>query len=1153
MKSLPALAALSILLPHVLAAENARTPEAKTSGEKGSAGTLYLVPYSHLDTQWLWDYPRVIRDYLPRTLEDNFALIEKHPDYIFNFSGSRRYRMFEEYYPELFPKVVDYARQGRWFPCGSSVDEVDVNMPSLESFVRSTLYGNRYFRNKLGVASDEFMLPDCFGFTSALPSMMAHCGLRGFSTQKLTWGAAVDNVFWGGKWTLPDPGVGVWRGPDGSEILVAMNARPYDGLVDHDLSRDADWISRVKTIGDRTGFRAEYHYYGTGDQGGAPAGSSVEWAAKSQASDGPLAVRSSRADEFFKAITPEQFAAMPRYEGEFLLTEHSSGCLTSQAAIKRWNRMNENLADAAERAAAAADWLGGAAYPHAKLEDAWHLVLGSQMHDILPGTSIPKAYEYAWNDATIAMKQFADVVADSLSAWVPPAQPGRPGIVVFNPVAEEREELVHARIPAAWIPGGGSVTATRDDNSHDAQVYMSAPPPDSPADGLVDVSFRARVPSLGFACYTIATSSAPASTPAADAPRATRESGKGIVLENTFLRVRVSEAGEIASIVHKATGREALAEPVRLVLLAESPRQWPAWNMDWDDRQQPPAGFLSAAAESLEPSPADAPEPYVRIRHRSADRDAAIVQQVVLRDDQVVVHNTLDWFKGGHSLKASVRTTVANPMATYERQVGVISRPTNHARQYEVPSANWMDLSAPDGSFGLTLLNDCKYGSDKPDASTLRLTLAYTPRLPNCEYGFQASQDFGRHEFSFAIVPHAGDWRAARAPSLGTRFNQPLRVFASMPRSTTAATDPAPTQPRRPGVQSFLSCDSPDVGISAVKKAEGGGAVIVRIKELHGATVPSATLAFAAEVLSAREVDGQERDIGPATVRDGRLVASLTPWKVSAYAVTLATPAVRPAPATTAPVVLPHNWDVVSTNANRRDGNMNGSRVSIPAELLAPTIVNDGIPFAMGDFADGGNNVTVPRGQSIALPPGDFDEVRLLVADTDATTFRAPKWEWSAPNWTGYMGQWDNRIWEDPDKTLEFNWRWPWAAIGLRPGYIQTGRIARYGSHIHGASGDQPYRYFYISEIALPHPADGKLPLPKADYLRIFSATCVKRPDRAILVPAAPLHDTLADRAANPPAWPHGRFAPPQPTPSVHRDPATGETTPCETNSHERW
>lgn len=232
MKSLPILAALSIIPPHVLTAENARTPEAKTSGEKGSAGTLYLVPYSHLDTQWLWDYPRVIRDYLPRTLEDNFALIEKHPDYIFNFSGSRRYRMFEEYYPELFPKVVDYARQGRWFPCGSSVDEVDVNMPSLESFVRSTLYGNRYFRNKLGVASDEFMLPDCFGFTSALPSMMAHCGLRGFSTQKLTWGAAVDNVFWGGKWTLPDPGVGVWRGPDGSEILVAMNARPYDGLVD---------------------------------------------------------------------------------------------------------------------------------------------------------------------------------------------------------------------------------------------------------------------------------------------------------------------------------------------------------------------------------------------------------------------------------------------------------------------------------------------------------------------------------------------------------------------------------------------------------------------------------------------------------------------------------------------------------------------------------------------------------------------------------------------------------------------------------------------------------------------------------------------------------------------------------------------------------
>ena len=162
------------------------TPAAPVSSNLTKDPTLYLVGYAHLDTEWRWEYPQVIQEYLAKTLLDNFALIEKYPHYIFNFTGAYRYKMFKEYYPEDYKKLQQYVAAGRWFPAGSSVDESDVNSPTAESIFRQVLYGNEYFRHDFGKASEEYMLPDCFGFPASLPSILAHCGVKGFSTQKLS-------------------------------------------------------------------------------------------------------------------------------------------------------------------------------------------------------------------------------------------------------------------------------------------------------------------------------------------------------------------------------------------------------------------------------------------------------------------------------------------------------------------------------------------------------------------------------------------------------------------------------------------------------------------------------------------------------------------------------------------------------------------------------------------------------------------------------------------------------------------------------------------------------------------------------------------------------------------------------------------------------
>jgi alpha-mannosidase len=148
--------------------------------------TLYVFPYAHLDTQWRWEFPQTISEYLLKTMRMNFDYIDRYPHYVFNWTGANRYRLMKEYFPADYARLQQYVLAGRWYPAGSSVEEGDVNLPSAEGIFRQILYGNEYFRKDFGKASAEYMLPDCFGFPASLPSILAHAGVKGFSTQKLS-------------------------------------------------------------------------------------------------------------------------------------------------------------------------------------------------------------------------------------------------------------------------------------------------------------------------------------------------------------------------------------------------------------------------------------------------------------------------------------------------------------------------------------------------------------------------------------------------------------------------------------------------------------------------------------------------------------------------------------------------------------------------------------------------------------------------------------------------------------------------------------------------------------------------------------------------------------------------------------------------------
>ena len=1095
--------------------------------------TLYVVGYAHLDTQWRWEYPEVIGSLIPATMHDNFALFEKYPDYVFNFSGANRYRMMKEYYPADFERVRQYVAAGRWFPSGSAMEESDVNVPSAESLVRQILYGTRLFRREFGVTSAEYMLPDCFGFPASLPSILSHSGITGFSTQKLTWKSASGIPF----------NVGVWEGLDGRSVIAALNPGSYGGDVREDLSMSRRWIDRIDEAGRQSGVFADYHYYGTGDRGGAPAERSValleqivsrgsavlpppdvpgqprqepaDTAAPVPVGNGPLHVISATAEQMFRDITPAQAAGLPRYQGDLLLIEHSAGSITSQAYMKRWNHANEKLADAAERASVAAAWLGGRPYPLERLNNAWTLVMGGQFHDILPGTSTPKAYEYSWNDELLALDQFAGVLTSATGAVAEGLDTDVQGeaIVVYNPLAVDREDVVEATVGfPAGVPAAVRVVGP---DGQDVPAQLAG------ASGTTaTVLFLAHVPSVGFAVYDVRAADAPAASALAVTPGA---------LENERYRIRLDRSGDVASIFDKRLDRELLASPLRLALQHEKPAQWPAWNMDWADQQKPPRGYVSGPARIRIAEQGPARVALEVVRETEGSR---FVQTIRLAagdaGNRVEFANAVDWRIPETALKATFPLTAANPLATYNWDVGTIQRGNNDSLKYEVPSHQWFDLTDTGGEYGVTVLTGHKYGSDKPDDGTLRLTLIYTPGISG-SYSDQGTQDWGHHEFVYGLAGHAGDWRAGRTDWQAHRLDQPLIAFRSTRHAGTMGRS-----------LSLLQLDTDAARVLAVKGAEDGNEVIVRVVELDGTGVPELRITVAGRIASAREVNGQELPVGKATVSDGALVTSLTPYQLRSFAVKLGAGPGSVAPPVSQPVTLPYDRIVASMDGTAGSAGFDAEGRSLPAEMLPGEIPFGGVRFHLAPVAGAAPNAVTARGQSIALPAGDFDRAYVLAASADGdrqVIFRIG--ERPVPvtvqHWGGYVGQWDNRVWRQvelptpPEPAPSDSSReaqrarrireWV-AANGPRttdefsgtivPGYVKPAPVAWFASHRHDADGaNEPYAYAYLFAYALDVPeGTSTLTLPDDGAVRVLAVTVAK--EGGGVRPAQPLYDTLA-------------------------------------------
>jgi alpha-mannosidase len=1123
---------LAVLLASSLAV-SAQTTQPDLTKEP----TLYVVAYAHLDTQWRWEYPRVINDYIPKTLHDNFALIDKYPHYVFNFSGANRYRMMREYWPADYARLKQYVAAGRWFPAGSSMEEGDVNVPSAESIFRQILYGNRFFQREFGKTSAEYMLPDCFGFPASLPSILAHAGLKGFSTQKLTWNSA---ALVGGRGSIEETprgipfNVGYWVGPDGRGIVAALNPGSYGGQVREDISKSpviaaanarnnpVDWPRRVERNGKASGLFTDYHYYGTGDTGGSPREDSVRMmeaivtrnnalvAVQAAVGDGPLKIVSATAEQMFLNIRPEHVERLPRYEGDLLLTDHSAGSITSQAYQKRWNRKNELLADAAEKASIGAAWLGTRVYPQERLNNAWTFVMGGQFHDILPGTATPKAFQFSWNDDVIAMNQFAGVLTSATEGIASALNTQTRGhaIVVYNPLNIEREDVVEVSVP--WEPDKKVIRVVGPDRREVPSQTLYTD------ERVAKLLFVAKVPSVGYAVYDVQV---------VDPVIGREESALKVsesMLENERYRIRIDGEGNVAGILDKRLNRELLAAPIRLAIKNDTPAQWPAWNMDWTDQQKPPRAYVSRAAEVnvVEDGPVRVAVEVVRETEGSKFRQT-IRLSAGDAGNRVEFSDVIDWKTGNANLKATFPLTAANANATYNWDIGTIQRGNNDERKFEVPSHQWFDLTDRTGTFGVTILSDCKYGSDKPDDKTLRLTLLRTPGIsPRAGYADQSTQDWGRHEIVYGLASHAGDYTRAQTDWHAQRLNQPLIAFESS---------------KHPGLLgktfSILRTSTSRVRVLALKKAEDSDELIVRIVELDGREAPDVHLAFAAPVIAAREVNAQELPVGKTAIDKGELATSLGRFQPRTFAVKLAPGSLKLSPPQSIPITLPYDLAGANRDGERLKAGFDGEGYALPAEMLPREMHYGGITFHLAP-ADKANAV-IARGQEISLPAG-VQKLYVLAASVGGdqnVDFQAgsERVNVTVQDWTGFIGQWDDRQWKATEVRLQPRTPPPdvpadiaallqrsrtrfdayGEMVGIARGFIKRAPLAWFASHRHTPAGtNEAYAYSYLFAYTIDVPANARtLTLPNNENVRILAITGSN--ERSMVKPAQPLYDTL--------------------------------------------
>jgi alpha-mannosidase len=783
--------------------------------------SVRLTGNSHIDAAWLWPWTETV-DVVRRTFSTALQLMDEYPQYTFTQSAAAYSEWMVQKYPSIYQEILSRVKQGRWELVGGMWVEPDLNMPDGESLVRQLLLGKRYFKDKFGVDVRIGWNPDSFGYNWQLPQIYKKSGIDYFVTQKMAWNDTNKlpmKLFW-------------WQSPDGSRVLTYF---PHDYANEIDPVRIAADLTTSR--GRNPGVTEMMHLFGVGDHGGGPTramlDSGEKWTepqmvfprtffgvAQGFFSDVETKLDTARSPVWnYKAIATANTNLPPAADGKITLPiwndelyfEYHRGVFTTQANHKRNMRESEEEMLDAEKYSSLA-WLSGAAYPAMELTEAWKKVLFNQFHDLAAGSGIGVIYNDAQHDYDTVRWATGEATSNALHILASEVNTtalgsGGVSVLVFNPLAWERTDVVAADVQMPDAAENGITVLDAQGKRLLYQVLSS----DS-ATHTHQLLIEAKdVPSLGYEVLHVI----PGRNDATSDLHA-----DGLTLENSFLRVMVDpHSGCITSLYDKRSKFESIAAGGcgnELVAFKDTPKDYDAWNIDADFEQRFTNLDQADSVQLIERGPLRG---VIRVKRKW--QQSEFVQDITLYAglDRVDIVNDIDWHETHVLLKAAFPLAASSGEATFEIPYGSIQRPTTRnnsweAAKFEVPALRWADLG--DAHHGFSLINESKYGYDAKN-NVLRISLLRSPVWPDPD------ADRGHHHFSYALYPHAGDWKQAFTVRHGYGFNYKLQAVPVQEHG-------GKWTPR----QSLVTIEPENVVLTAVKKAEDGDALILRFYEWAG-------------------------------------------------------------------------------------------------------------------------------------------------------------------------------------------------------------------------------------------------------------------------------------------------------------------------------
>ncbi|MBP3887957.1 MAG: alpha-mannosidase [Cellulosilyticum sp.] len=822
----------------------------KLSGK--SEAIMYCVGHTHIDCAWLWTLA-VTEDKVVRSFSTVLELMRQYPEYIFMSSQPQLYKYVKKNAPEVYKEIKKRVAEGRWEVEGGMFVEADCNISSGESLVRQFMHGKRFFKDEFGKDNKILWLPDVFGYSAALPQIMKKCDIDYFMTTKISW-----NEFNKMPYDTFE-----WEGIDGTRVLTHfISTRDYnkaaieDGFETEHFTTYNGFINPSQVKGGWARYSQKYlnnevlNSFGYGDGGGGPTKEMLENQRRLEKGiPGCPKTTMSTARQFFDTLSDhvKEHKYLPSWVGELYL-EYHRGTYTSMARNKKYNRKSEFAYENAEFFGILHQVLNNGDYPKEQIHDGWEVILRNQFHDILPGSSIKEVYEDSQEEYIQILGDCKKITDEMLTTLTSHIKAPQYSVVVYNPNSFEGRGIVTFECPEmikvpVLYDGDQIMEAQHMGDNQYAFFLTHVSPKGYKSFGIKEGEVKAK------STLQVSTSK----------------------MENDYVKIELNELGQIKSIYDKKAQREVLkrGQCANVIMTYEDrPHNYDAWDVNnyyveksWEVDE---VDEITVVEEGPVRSGIKIVRTYL---------ESKFIQYLYLYADsaRIDIKNEIDWKENHLFVKTLFPVDIHTSEATFDIQYGNVKRPTHYNTswdfaRFEVCMHKWLDVS--EDNYGLSVLNDCKYGASVHDG-VIGISMLKSATYPNPD----ADKEF--HEFTISLYPHTGDWKDAGTVQEAYRLNNPLIAQVKLNEDGELVPE-----------FSLVKVDQDNVIIEVVKQAENSDEMIVRLYECYNRRTP-VEISFYAPIVSIKECNLLEEEGDAVDYANQTAHFMIQPYEIKTFKVRL--------------------------------------------------------------------------------------------------------------------------------------------------------------------------------------------------------------------------------------------------------------------------